>query len=300
MLGAKQTFSPLGLFFRSLFERVAARFAIYYRRVVRFFMLRGDRSGKRILARFGTLLPEIGHYKDNVVLRLLCVRARSKGFMDLERYYELVNSDPVELSALRDHLTFVRTSFFRGGMWQELGVLCGERFGSNNGKIRVWSAGCSSGMEVYSLLIMLLEHFPGDRIDILATDRNERMLRLCRKGVYPILSIRDIPRRYWNNLEINGKRFRVSNRLRKLVRTRSHDLLTDDYPGGFDVILCRNVIKFFKEDSDRRKVQHDLVRSLNPGGLLMLSDEMEKEGIADPGSLQLSRIGNSCVYQKLG
>ena len=286
-------------FFHSLFAGIVERLAIHKRRIIRFFMLRGDRSGAKILARFESLIPVINQYKENVVLRLLCMRAHSKGFKNLNDYFDHVSSNQKELADLKENLTFTRSSFFRGGVWKDLDGVCASLLKSGDGGIKVWSAGCSSGMEVYSVLMMLLDHIPGDKIDLLATDCNEEMLRQCREAVYPILSIRAIPKRYWDYLEVTGSQFRFVTKLRSLVKTQAHNLLYDSYPGGFDLILCRNVIKFFKSETVRQEVRRNLSCSLNPGGFLVLSDELQKEGVTNPESLRLRQLGDSCIYQKL-
>ena len=91
--------------------------------------------------------------------------------------------------------------------------------------------------------------------------------------------------------------FRIRGELRDAVRTQKQDLLMDEYPAGFDLILCRNVIKFFRENV-RTEVEQKLADALNPGGLLVLSDEVPQEMIADPGSMHLTSTGTKGIYRK--
>ena len=83
-----------------------------------------------------------------------------------------------------------------------------------------------------------------------------------------------------------------------MVETRYLNLITDEYLKGFDLILCRNVIKFFTEDV-KKEVHRKLSESLNEGGILVVSDELENEGIHEPEKLRLRQVNNSCIYCKI-
>lgn len=254
-----------------------------------------------MLKKFKSLVPGLAFYNGISAIRHLRVKALDNGCGSLAEYYRLVSSDPGKLAELKENLTYVGTRFFRGKVWLELEKVCKEagQSWSEKERIRVWCAGCSSGKEVYSVLMILLESVPPGKIELLATDYNHEMLKRCEEAAYPLSIIGEITERFRNRyVETDGDCFRIRKELRDIVRTGFLDLLVDDYPSGFDIVLCRNVIKFFKPGV-RRLVQQRLAASLAPGGFLVVSDELGKEGIRNPGKMDLSRIGRSPIYQRL-
>ena len=269
-----------------------------------------NRQDFRTIGKFEAIIPGFEKYNPHIKLLHLRIRALENRSVNLEQYYRDVTAHPDKLAYLKENLTYVGSHFFRGQSWPELSRLCRAVFADpDKDLIRVWCAGCSSGKEVYSILMILYDIFPGRRIDLLATDYNHEMLRLCQEGVYSVRTMDEIPPGYWHYTEkyVSGRessaefyqryQFRFVSQLREQIRTQPLNLLTDDYPGGFDLILCRNVIKFF-DPGVRAEVQGRLAESLNQDGFLMVSDELDTEGIREPKSFGLSQIGNSCIYQK--
>lgn len=260
--------------------------------------------------KFSELIPEMKYYNQSDALYQIRLRALANGYYDLGKWLERVSSNPEDLRELKENLTFVGSHFFRGEVWPTLRQQLENMLsGGNKDKINVWCAGCSNGKEVYSVLMLLSDLVPLDKVSLLATDYNREMLRQCEAGIYSLRTIDEIPLKYWPYTEkYNEERktkkdfshlfqFRFVSRLRDLIHTRYVNLLTDDYPRGFDLIFCRNVIKFFENDS-KRKVQERLADSVNPGGIIVVSDEIEREGFPDPESLGLTQVDNSCVYTK--
>ena len=290
--------------------RVRNRLAAFKRRVQLHFMKKrsGTEADMQTLRKFTALVPTLSQYNPHDALEQLRIQALSHGCRSLEAFYDLAATRP---ELLQGNLTFVGSHFFRGSVWPALRKACEAAFsGSGRDRIRIWCAGCASGKEVYSVLMLLLDLVPAERIELLATDYNQEMLRLCQDGVYSLRTIDEIPREYLRYTEkyrpekggrtefSQRRQFRFRLQLRGLVQTRHLNLLVDPYPEGMDLILCRNVIKFF-DGATRLQVQQGLARALNPGGLLVVSDEdLDKEGIRDPQSLGLRQIEGSCIYRK--
>jgi chemotaxis protein methyltransferase CheR len=145
-------------------------------------------------------------------------------------------------------------------------------------RLRLWSAGCSTGEEAYSLGITLLRHLP-DLEDwdvlILATDINGHALEIGRKGIYGDWSLRNSPpaiRSYFR--ETHGRRFELNERVRSMVTFRRLDLATDgpSWPANqaIDVILCRNVLLYFDRDA-ARSVTRRLRSVMADDGWLLVS-----------------------------
>ena len=262
-----------------------------------------DRAGLETLR---SRLPELGRYEEKGALRQLRARALLKGYRDLEAY--AADADEAELKELKENLTFTGTHFFRGGVWPALADACREAF-SGRDRVRIWCAGCASGKEVYSILMTLREILPPEAAEVLATDHNEEMLARCRRGCYPLRTLDEIPARYRHFVETRRAgpgeetelayrwQIRFREELRRQIATERMDLLKDPCPGVFDLILCRNVIKFFTPEA-RLAVQRALAGALEPGGLLVLSEQREEE-IPDPAALGLARLAPG-LYRKMG
>ncbi len=259
------------------------------------------------IEKFAALIPEIKSYYYPQVNTQLCRRAIQSGFWSLDKFYRFVVSDQERLSKLRHSLTFLGSSFFRGEIWPRLVEVCRDSFqNTSKEKIRIWCAGCSEGKEVYSILMVLLDFVPAEKIEIFATDYNCDRIEKSRKGIYPLRTIRMIPKEYRHyvnaylpdkNAESESLKLVIPARLKEMVQFKIHNLLSDEYPGGFDLILCRNVIKFFEKDV-KSQVQGKLAASLNDGGYLVISDDLVREGIHDPGAFGLIQLENTCIYRK--
>ncbi|MCA9795053.1 MAG: methyltransferase domain-containing protein, partial [Candidatus Eremiobacteraeota bacterium] len=133
---------------------------------------------------------------------------------------------------------------------------------------RVWSAGCSTGAETYSLAIAMRE--AGCYGHILGTDLVERNIETARAGVYPISALRGLPQELVERyLEVDTKLARVDPELFSLVSFEVENLLAPGYRPPMDVILCRNVLIYFEPAAARRVIDH-LTEALEVGGYLVL------------------------------
>ena len=131
-----------------------------------------------------SLIPNITSYKNGVFLQQLRLQGYRKGYGNLEEYCEAIISGKEKLEEIKENMTYVGSHFFRGNVWPELQDLCRDSFLREGQKeINVWCAGCSSGKEVYSILMLLLEDIPMEKIKLLATDYNQEMLKRCNVSV---------------------------------------------------------------------------------------------------------------------
>lgn len=157
-------------------------------------------------------------------------------------------------------------------------------------KIRVWSAGCSTGEEPYSLAMALLLHFPfhsGWRIEILATDLSTRALERARSAIWPIEKIKEIPPRFLQPFMLRGTggqegKIKAGPEIRSLIRFERLNLNEAAYPVSetFDLIFCRNVLIYFDGESKRRVIDR-LLRLLSPAGYLFIGHAESLTGLSD-------------------
>ena len=146
-------------------------------------------------------------------------------------------------------------------------------------RLRIWSAGCSTGEEPYSIAILLLDSFPelpAWDVKILATDIDQEALQSAQEGIYRPWSFRgvapEIVRRYFQPLD--GERYRVDDRVRSMVDFRLLNLKSEPYPAphnettDLDIVLCRNVTIYFRPETGQKIVRR-FYDCLGAGGFLL-------------------------------
>ena len=237
-----------------------------------------------------TLIPELALYKKETISYLRDV-AKDQGCPDLRAYYMLLQCNSEKLDYLKTRLTCKGSHFFRGEDWEFFTRECLAKLGGRK-NLKIWSAACSSGEEVYSLVMALMDFVPLENMDVLATDYNDELLEKCREARYFNMHLPEIPERYRCHVETGPKKFSIREELKAVVHTENLNLLTDPFPAGFDVILCRNVLKFFSRETIPQ-VQRKLATSLTENGFLFVSVDGDQKGIeliADPESMGLKAV----------
>ncbi|HTB33627.1 MAG TPA: protein-glutamate O-methyltransferase CheR [bacterium] len=219
---------------------------------------------------------DLGRFKEAYLRRRVATRVRATGSEDWRSYGELLKRDPLELEKLRDRLTVNVTEFFRDSdFWDVLEaevlppLLEAAAQGSRR-ELRVWSAGCSSGEEPYSLALMFLKaaqkQAKGVRVRILASDIDEAVLARAKEGRYPAEALRLVPGAHRRDAFLeDGAHSRVAPWLRKAVAFRRLDLFSSPPPPALDLVLCRNVMIYFSRDLQQRLLRA-FHQALRPGG----------------------------------
>ena len=164
-------------------------------------------------------------------------------------------------------------------------------------RVRIWSAGCSSGEEPYTIAMTALALDPkvgNYDFKILATDLDRHVVNKGRRGVYAANALQSIPDEYHNLLSISDAAIEMPDSAKKLISFRELNLLHEwPFAGRFDVIFCRNVVIYFSDElSD--KLWHRFVERLEPGGRLYAG---HSERIRSPETKGLKPYGTSS-YQK--
>lgn len=217
--------------------------------------------------------------KEGLVKTRLAKRVVTLGFSDFDDYLRHVASDKVEGAVMVDLLTTNKTSFFREEQhFDYLHSRILPALAARPGPIRIWSAGCSSGEEPYTLAMVLRDHLPDpDRreVRILATDISARVLAKAREGVYGEDLLRDVPdsmrKRHWTPVHGQTPRaYQASDKLRAMIRFARLNLM-EAWPmsGPFDAIFCRNVMIYFDKQTQEKLVNR-YWELLPPGGHLFV------------------------------
>ena len=206
-----------------------------------------------------------GSYKDKCLKRRIAVRMRARGVHTYDDYARLLDRDAREYQDLLDALTINVTKFFRNPeTWSVLRPYLRE-LAKTRAQLRVWSAGCASGEEPYTIAILLAETGVQGSID--ATDIDRLSLERTRQAKYLDSAFTEMPvdlkRRYFRDGE-------PISAVRDLVHVQPHDLTREPPPRPpYDLIVCRNVVIYFERQAQERLFQV-FVNALAPGGVLLL------------------------------
>lgn len=231
-------------------------------------------------------------------------------YADYYRILEKGEDGDEEFKKLLDLVTVNETCFFRNPAQLEalrrhvLPEIIKRKEAAGDRTIRVWSAGCSTGEEAYSIAITLTEALPDPgswRIDILATDISRQVLADAQRACYGARALRETPavilRRYFT-AQPDGKQC-LDTRIVDMVSFNYHNLVKEPYPllilGGWDIIFCRNVIIYFKMETVREVVT-GFYNALHDGGYLFMghAETLYKVNV----DFIPVHIGHAYVYKK--
>lgn len=248
--------------------------------------------------------------KKPLVHSRLTRRLRETGIADFDAYLKAIVSGarPDEEIAFVSALTTNVTSFFREAHHFEmlksraLPRLSAKLAGG--GRVRFWSAGCSSGEEPYSLAITLLDHLDGAAtgdLRILATDIDHGILERARAGRYPTDAVNTLPqqtrRRHLRPVDTDPDQYEIAPPARDLIRFAELNLMTDwPFKGPFDAIFCRNVAIYFDKETQARLWQR-FVDLLDADGLLFIG---HSERLSGPALDSLESIGITAYAKRAG
>lgn len=210
-------------------------------------------------------------YKGNQMERRLQAIMRRVGAEDLLQYSRMLQGEPQRVKEFRDFLTINVTEFFRNpDKFAELKERILPDLLRRWPRLRIWSAGCSTGAEPYSLVIILDELDPRGQHEIVATDIDEEALKAARSGAYPERDMREVsPQRRRRYFTQEGDLWVVRPEYRQRVRFQQQNLLSDPFPTEVDLILCRNVVIYFSEEA-KDGLYCRFHRALKPGGILFV------------------------------
>jgi chemotaxis methyl-accepting protein methylase len=218
-------------------------------------------------------------YKDKCVRRRIAVRMRACGVHTYADYQALLERSPTEYERLRDALTINVTRFYRNAdTWNLLRRDLIPRLCAASGEIRVWSAGCSSGEEAYTVAILAAEHLDRagrstelDRLVVDATDVDRLSLERAQAARYRPENLAEMPPELVDRyLEPVGPELQVVARVRRRVFVRRVDLNSSPAPRrDYHMVVCRNVLIYFDRPMQERLLQ-TFTDSLVPGGYLVL------------------------------
>lgn len=244
----------------------------------------------------------------------LAERLRDCGLSDVSSYLDRVDADPDERQRLLDEVTIQETHFFRNppqvrALRTHVLPELLRHADAHGRRLRVWSAGCSTGEEPYSTAMMLRELLPsmaGWDVKVVATDVSERALAAARSGRYGARSVQmatpeEMARFFVAHPDGTHE---VRQEVRELVEFRHHNLVTESVPFApdeqVDLVLCRNVTIYFSRDTTRALMSR-LHTALRDGGYLFLGHSETLWQVSESFRLVALGSGDSSafVYRRL-
>lgn len=252
----------------------------------------------------------LGLHKRDLVISRLSRRLRLLGLANFSQYIDYLGTDDgTEMVQMINRITTNKTDFFREKhhfdfmteqLLPEL-TAQGEKTGQR--RLRIWSAGCSSGEEPYSLAITLSEFFerlPGWDVKVLATDLDTGMLEKASRGEYEAAALEPVPQalvaKYF---ERQGRgesaRYRVKPQLRAMLTFRKFNLMHPEYPlkVSLDFVMCRNVLIYFDQD-DKMSILRKFHAVIKPHGYIFVGHSESLMMVKD-----LFRYVATTVYRKI-
>ena len=241
--------------------------------------------------------------------RFLSTRVREhmheRGYARVSELLRAVRKTNVEYDSLLERMLTQETSFFRYPAVYEafekrvLPEIHVSKFWKNPRTLRVWSAGCSTGEEPYSIAITIadsLSFADAWNVEILATDVGKLALKNAEKGMYSGRSLSGVNEKqlaaHFTKVE---NKFHVKPRLKKMISFAPMNLAAPVYVGRMDLIFCMNVLIYFTEERRRALVQR-FYEALEPGGYLFLG---HSESISKmPVKFQAIVLGDCILYRK--
>ncbi len=229
----------------------------------------------------------------------------------LQDYYDCLTVKPIrqaELIALLNEITIGETCFFRNPPQLDalrnivLPKIAEARSKSPLRNLKIWSAGCSTGEEPYTLSMILLEEtsnkMKGWNFEIVATDLNERSLAHAKHGIYGGYSTRNLPPFYKKYFTQRGEDLQVTAEVKAKVSFNRVNLSDDSkmaFLKGIDLVMCCNVLIYFDPVSKKRVIQH-FYNNLLPHGYLFLGHSESLYGISD--DFRLVHLPSTTAYVK--
>jgi chemotaxis protein methyltransferase CheR len=224
---------------------------------------------------------DLSLYKEAQMKRRLISLYEKKGYHSFSDFYQALSRNKELLDEFLDRMTINVSEFYRNAKrWDILERQLLPGMAGRGGRLKVWSAACSTGEEPYTIAMILAKFLPLSQVQVLATDIDEKVLARAQAGIYPERSLNEMPadmkKKYFTQ---EGSFYKISDEIKKAVVFKKQNLLSDPFGGPYDLIVCRNVLIYFTEEA-KDGLYHKFSGALKPGGLFFVGST---EQIFNPG-----------------
>ncbi|MDR1731187.1 MAG: protein-glutamate O-methyltransferase CheR [Synergistaceae bacterium] len=240
---------------------------------------------------------DLNSYKNQIHRRvhMLMERWNVKNY---DEYFSMIHDDNQKLREFLDHLTINVSEFFRNDKqwWKLRDQLIPDLVRKRGHRhLKLWSAGCATGEEPYSLAILAaVSGIEGP--SVLACDIDQGALAIAQKGVYLKRQLLNVPSEYltkYFTTSDRGETYQVTPDIRRRVTFKRFNMIDDAFGSGFDVILCRNVVIYFTAET-KAALYKKFYNALAPGGYFLVGSteqifEYKKIGFDTAGPFLYTR-----------
>ena len=230
-------------------------------------------------------------------------KLRDKKLQTVAEYYSLITKNKEEMKLLLDSVTTNLTRFFRNQPHFDalqnyvIPELIKIKKDSGKKKISIWSAGCSTGEEPYTIAMVLNKNLPaGFTGEVLASDLSLKCLMTAQTGFYNEQKVQGIPQEYLNSyFDKVPEGYQVKKAITSMVKFDYHNLKHDAKRTDFDVIFCRNVLIYFDEKAQKEVVDR-FYKAMNPQGFLFIGHSESLFGMVT--DFKFLKTQWACFYKK--
>lgn len=251
---------------------------------------------------------DLGQYKDSYIARRLSTRMKALGAPTYGSYARMFDTNADEYDKVVDAFTINVSEFFRDKdayrviKDKVIPAIVADKVSTGRRSLRIWSAGCACGEEVYSIS-MILHDVLGKEYDkfairLYATDIDDVCMKKAQEGLYDPVSLKNVDKTFLDRFTTGtpAGKIAVNDTIKRNVTFRHYDLINGGPFGGyFDLILCRNVMIYFSEPQKKKLIGH-FFDSLNPGGYLVIGKT--ETLTTDTRSAFVPAYGLERVYRK--
>lgn len=238
---------------------------------------------------------DLKFYKQNQMQRRILSFMNSHGHPTYPEFLKALGVDPVLYDSFFKHLTINVSQFFRdANQWITLRETIFPLLLQSKNPLKLWSAGCSSGQEPYSLAMTMMDYFPTAKFTVLGSDIDVNVLKQAKDGLYKqndfASTSPETLHKYFTSSDMG---YQIKDSVKRQVTFQHQNLLTDQFQSGYDFIACRNVVIYFTDDA-KEILYKKFVDSLRPGGILFTGSTEHLFGMNQLGLKSIS----SFFYQK--
>lgn len=225
------------------------------------------------------------------------------GSVDYDKFLFKLSTDKDVVKKFKDRITINVTEFFRNpAVWNTIEKTVIPSLIEKNSSLTIWSAGCSTGEEPYSLAMLLSENFNGVKWKIIASDLDELVLEKSKTGQYGLSQISSIDdtlkEKYFKKLNpqdiknpnwymLNEPVYQIDPKLKRNIEFMQHNLLASPFPKNVDLILCRNVVIYFTEET-KAKLYENFNESLKDNGIIVIGSTEQIINHSEKGYTKLA------------